>query len=120
MRVIMTDPDTGVKYKIEPFDNGLCFRVFKSISHRKGEKTRNGHEVKKDWSFTEKYPSSLDHAVSMVIDMMLNDPKGKAELAIKPDNAYKNIKRYLDDMTEKIIASIIVEEMEQINGQHED
>lgn len=109
MKIIINDPSTNKKYKIEPFDNGLCWRIFRSIEHRKGEKTRNGHEVNKEWSFTEKYPVSLDEAIRLTLAMMMQDKDDDTVFDIKPDAISRTVRKAIDDMADRIIQYIVLE-----------
>lgn len=110
MKIILQDPDTNELYKIEPFDNGLCYRIFKNVEHKKGAATRNGHVVKNDWSFTEKYPCSLSHAIGIVIEMMLCNKDSDTAINSNPDDIRKAVNKYFKNMTQKIIESIEIKE----------
>lgn len=110
MQIILEDPDTGDLYKIEPFDNGLCYRIFRNVEHMKGKKTRNGRTVKNDWAFTEKYPTSIAHAVSLVLEMMLCNKNNETVIRVRPNGIKKTLSKYFEDMTQHVISSIKIKE----------
>lgn len=108
MRVTLTAPDTGRKWKIEPLDNGLCYQMF--VTPMKGAKNpRTGKKVKSEWTFTGKYPQDLPHGIKLMIEGMLNDPNGKAEIECDPKHLTKTFKKTMDDYIQKVIDSVTVE-----------
>lgn len=109
MRVIMTAPDSGRKWKLEPVDNGLCYQLY--VSPVKGAKNpRTGEPVKSNWTTTGKYPTTLSNGIECMIDMMLNDPNGKQNLECDPRYLNKTFKKTMDEYINKVIDSIIIEE----------
>ena len=79
MIVILESPTGKRKWKIEPYDNGLCFKISKTpigIVDVDGVlRNRDGKEIKQGWLDCRLYPTKLEHAVEKVVDLMLADPE---------------------------------------------
>lgn len=105
MEVIITNPANGRKYRIKPDSNGLCYQLFQTSTLKKGEKARNGKEVKHQWQPTGKYPSSILHGLELVNDLMLKDPQCDEVLEFEAGDIKrldKYIKSHLKQMAESI------------------
>lgn len=85
MILILTNPNTGRKWKIAPSDNGLDFQIFKEQT-KKGSKSKSGKTIKSEWIFTGKYPSTFTDAIKMTLDLMMSDPDDKTELTLDAIN----------------------------------
>jgi hypothetical protein len=77
MIIIVKNPVNGRRYKIEPMDSGLCFQIFKEPLST--DVSKNGKPIKSDWLSCEKYPTTIDHAINLCVEMMMLD-KGHEEL----------------------------------------
>lgn len=112
MRVIATAPDTGRRWKLEPFDNGLCYQLF--VEPMKGAiNPRTGEAVKAEWTFTGKYPVSLSQGIKMMVDGMLADPNGTATIECDPKYLTKTVKKTIGDYVDKVIQSVEIDMAEQ-------
>ena len=78
------------RYEIRVADNALCFEIFEM---------REGKDGKMKWQFTQKYPTNLKHACTMVFDMSLKSEGG----AIK---GLKAMKEFIEDTEKRIINAI--------------
>lgn len=104
----MTAPDTGRRWKIEPFDNGLCFQLF--VSPMKGAKNpKTGKPVKSEWAFTGKYPTDLPTGIECAVRGMLSDPNGKESIDCDPKHLTKTFKKSMDEYIQKVIDSVEIE-----------
>lgn len=56
-------------YRIKPYENGLCWEVFK---YREVKSTKDG-SVRMDWVSTGKYPSNYGQALQIVYELMLKE-----------------------------------------------
>lgn len=80
MIVILESPTGKRKWRIEPFDSGMCFKILKTpIGYVDTDgvlrSKKNGKEIKGEWIDCKIYPSTLEYAVEKVIDLMLADPE---------------------------------------------
>lgn len=109
MRIILTAPDTGRKYKLEPLDNGLCYQIF--VTPLKGTiSAKTGKKIKSEWTFTGSYPSTIEHGIKMMIEKMLSDPHGKSDIECDPKHLTKIFKKKMDEYIEQVISSIDTKE----------
>lgn len=114
MKVILKDPTTNKRWKIEPLANGQCFQIWKEPDYTvdsEGKRIgKNGKEIKEDWVFTEKYPSDLYQAVWTTVSLMIKDPSSDLDIDLEEVNniseALKELKKSIDSMTKKIVSGI--------------
>lgn len=83
MIVTLTSPTSGRRWKITPLANGLCYQIFKEQTKEIGSKLKSGKVIKNAWVDTGRYPSTLDHAIAMTVDLMLKDPDDQVEFAFE-------------------------------------
>ena len=105
MEIIVTDEDTGRKYKLVPDSSGLCFQLWRTTLLKKGEKAKNGKAVKNEWQFTSKYPRSLDHGLYLIYDLMMKDPERPGTLTWDCeacDKLHDYVKKELKKMAKSI------------------
>lgn len=109
--VIITNPSNGRKYKIVPDSNGLCFQLFQTSLLKKGEKAKNGKEVKNEWQSTGKYPSSILHGLEIVNELMLKDPNYDKKDVIEFDAGdIKRLDKYIKSHIKQMAESIEVKD----------
>ena len=80
MLIILESPTGKRKWKIEPLDSGLCFKISKTpigIVDTDGvwRSKKNGRTVKKDWIDLPCYPTTLESAIEKVVNLMIADPE---------------------------------------------
>lgn len=109
MVIIVTDPGTNKRYKLKPLDNGLCFQLF--VSQEQGTKSKRGKEIKHEWKFTEKYPSNLADGLRTIVEMIIKDPDNNSNVIEieKLNTAARTIDKHLDEICDKLLASVLVE-----------
>lgn len=56
-------------FKIKPYSNGLCWEVWELRPAKK--KTANYDGPDEVWQFTDKYPSTFEHALLIVYELSL-------------------------------------------------
>jgi hypothetical protein len=107
MVVIFESPTGKRKWRIEPYDNGMCFRILKSpigVIEQDGvmRSRKNGKEIKGEWIDCHRFPVTLDQAVAMVVNLMLADPDDTVKLEFHgidmKQGMEKIFKRWLKDV----------------------
>lgn len=71
VQIIAYNPATGRKWRIRPYSNGLCYVIEKSPLGTVNPK--NGQKIKSEYVSCEKYPVTLDRAISLMQQLMLTD-----------------------------------------------
>ena len=84
MIVTVESPTGNRKWRVEPIDNGLCWRLMKS-SMKKGAK----HE----WINCECYSATFDGAMKNLIERMICDPDDPCDLGFPPEDMKKSVAR---------------------------
>lgn len=98
MIVTLTDPSNNRKWQIRPFDNGLCYAIYKEPLLNEEGKDKKGREVKEPWLFTRKYPHTMSDAIKLTCKLMMNDPDNLVEISVSSksaDDISKEIGRFL-------------------------
>ena len=84
------------RFEVRPYGNGLCWEIFE---YRK-VKARDGHDYM-DWVSTGKYPSTLGHALRIILDDLLKDGdspiRGLKATSKKVEEIYKRIEKVVED-----------------------
>ena len=104
LKIDIVSPSGRRKWRIEPYDNGLCFRILKTPMgvERNGRLyAKNGKEIKSEWVNCEKYPTSIDSALEHVVDLMLADPDDPTELEFDAADVRKAATRVLREYIKK-------------------
>lgn len=104
MQVTITDPDTGKRYRIRPL-NGLCY----ALDCTPSKKNNKGEDAKSEFTFTGKYPSSINHGIELALGLMLADPDGKGSIDIDTKHAVRELKKHYQKMTDSVIASVTIQ-----------
>lgn len=99
MQVIVTNPNNGRKWRLRPYQNGLCLMIEKSPISKVNPK--NGREVKSEFVSCDRYPSTWQQGIRMMLQMALMDPEDGEELFI--DNIEKTISMFDVAMEKKIL-----------------
>ena len=86
MIITIESPSGNRKWRLEPFDNGLCWRLLK---------TPINPEAKQEWINCECYHSTLPAALEALVDRMLKDPDDPTTLEFKAEDIKKQSMRVL-------------------------
>lgn len=81
MKITITNPNNGRRWRLRPYTNGLCLLIEKSPIAKVNPK--NGQPVKSEFVSCDKYPSSWEHGMATMLAMMVNDPDDPGELEIE-------------------------------------
>lgn len=106
MDVILTDTESGVKYRISPSSNMLSWQIYRQpVGILKDGKlmSKNGKEIKAEWTSMEKYPSTLYLAVLMVQEMIFKDSERMVEIEMSRDSGIDSFGSWLKEMAEAIV-----------------
>lgn len=104
MIITLTNPNTGRRWKIKPYSNGLCYEVHRET---KGEIGKNGKPIKSEFTFTGKYPNTLEDAIRTTINMMLTDPDDKTKIDLSASSS-RTMSRHFNEAIDKFIEGITV------------
>ena len=102
MIITIESPSGKRKWRLEPFDNGLCWRLLKTSINPK---------AKSQWINCECYPTTLPGALKALVDRMLKDPEDPVALDFKAEDVEKQAMRVLKAWLKQ--AGIEVENHEQ-------
>lgn len=113
MILIFQSPTGKRKWKIEPHDNGLCFEISKTPIMTVGvdgvARSKSGKVIKREWIPCHRYPTDLEHAVEMVVDLMLADPDDDITLEFSgidmKTGMNRVFKKWLKEVKEGLIAA---------------
>lgn len=105
MEIIVNHVEGKCKYKLLPYDNGLCWQIWKSVDGKKGTKAKNGHVIKSDWIFTGKYPSTIEYGLELIYNMMMMDSDDKVEF---DSSDAKALRKFIRDSIKKFVDKIEV------------
>lgn len=108
MEIIVTDQNSGRKYKLRPDNGGMCFQLWRTSDTEKGKKAKNGHEVKNEWQFTGKYPTSVCDGLSCIYKMMELDSSDG--VIIELGNDISKLDKYIKNKMKQIADSIELKE----------
>lgn len=89
MEIIFTNPVNGRKWKLKPYNNGLCLSIYRQPL---GEISRSGLEIKSDFVPIDHYPSTWAQGIRSVLRLMCLDTKEDETIDID----------WSDDLEEKI------------------
>ena len=115
MLIILESPTGKRKWKIEPLDSGLCFKISKTpigIIDTDGvwRSKKNGRTVKKEWIDLPCYPTTIESAVEKVVDFMIADPEDEVTYQFSGIDMKKEMTRIFDKWLKKILKEVKVEE----------
>lgn len=107
MIVIFESPTGMRKWKIEPFDNGLCFKISKTpIGYVDSDgvlrSKKNGKEIKEDWIDCRIYPTTMEHSIEKVVDLMLADPEDQIEVQFSGIDMRKGMEKIFKAWFKKV------------------
>lgn len=99
LQVVVTNPNNGRKWRLRPYQNGLCLMIEKSPISKVNPK--NGREVKSEFVSCDRYPSTWQQGVRMMLQMALMDPEDSEELVI--DDIEKDFGMFDIAMEKKVL-----------------
>lgn len=99
MQLILRNGKDGRRWRIRPYQNGMCLQIDKSPMQKVNPK--NGREIKSEFVSCERYPSTWPAAVATVVKLMLSDPEDEATFEVDASEIEKGI--------EEIIAGKVAE-----------
>ena len=113
MILTFESPTGRRKWKIEPYSSGLCFKIYKSpigwVDADGIVRNRNGQPIKTQWTEVGMYPTTIDRAVELVVDMMIADPDDTVTFEFHGLDMRKGMnrvfKKWLDEVKEKVMVS---------------
>lgn len=104
MKITITNPNNGRRWRLRPYTNGLCLLIEKSPISKVNPK--NGKTIKSEFVSCDRYPSTWDYGLEAMLHMMMNDPEDGAELKIDdPADASEK----LNDTFERWLSNVKVE-----------
>lgn len=71
MRVTLTNPATGRRWRLRPYSNGQCLLIERTPESDVNPK--NGRPVKSEWVSCDKYPVDVEFGVETMVRMALMD-----------------------------------------------
>lgn len=80
MKITITNPNNGRRWRLRPHPNGLCLLIEKSPLAKVNPK--NGKPVKSEFVSCDKYPSTWDYGLATMLALMTKDPEDEGELEI--------------------------------------
>ena len=86
MIITIESPSGNRKWRLEPFDNGLCWRLLKSSIDPK---------AKSKWIDCTCYHSSLASALEALVERMLKDPEDPVSLEFTGVDIKRSVVRVL-------------------------
>lgn len=108
MIIIVEDFKTGKRFKVT--GNGNEFMVYRKAEGELVDgklMTKNGKEMKNEWTFTGLYPTTLGSAVYHCVNMLLADPDDQDAVHVEAEKARiqfgKILKARLDQIEAKVI-----------------
>lgn len=110
MDIIVEDKRTGKQYLIK--SAGVEFMIYKKAEGLMVDgklMTKNGKELKNEWTFTGLYPTTLGSAVYHCVNMLLGDPDDKDTVVIEAEKARIQFGKILKTRLDEIEAHIIEE-----------
>lgn len=78
MQIVMTNPANGRKWRLRPYQNGLCLMIEKSPISKVNPK--NGKEVTSEFVSCDRYPNSWPQGIGMILKMALMDTDDNDEI----------------------------------------
>jgi len=93
MVIQITKTDGSPAYEIRPYDNGLCWQIYKYRDHKDGT---SGFEP------TGNYPGSLDYALDLIAERIIKNATISTDLA----NSAKATRRALADWKVAVLGDI--------------
>lgn len=114
MILIFQSPTGNRKWKIAPHENGLCFKIYKTPIGLMGAdgivRNKDGKEVKCEWTDCRRYPTTMEHAIEMVVDLMLSDPEDDIALEFSGIDMRKGMerifKKWLKEVKEGLVEPV--------------
>ena len=80
MQVVITNPNNGRRWRLRPYQNGLCLMIEKSPISKVNPK--NGREIKSEFVSCDRYPGSWEQGIRMMLQLAIMDPEDDATLVI--------------------------------------
>lgn len=80
MQIVVTNPNNGRKWRLRPYPNGLCLVIEKSPLAKVNPK--NGKEIKSEFVSCDRYPSTWQQGIRMMLQLALMDPEDDEQLHI--------------------------------------
>lgn len=110
MQVILKDPRPPYrKWMIKPYDNGMCWMLYKQNLIPKGKLTKNKKKSANEWLFTGKYPTSLVGALESALRAMAADPEVEGEYEY-PAKEVEGINRVLRKTLHELATNVELKE----------
>lgn len=114
MIVILESPTGKRKWKIEPYDNGMCFKISKTpvgVVELDGvmRSRKNGKEITGEWIDCRRFPVTLEHAVEMVVDLMLADPDDDVKLEFSGIDMRKGMNKIFKNWLKDVMKTLEVQ-----------
>ena len=104
MKITITNPNNGRRWRLRPYTNGLCLLIEKSPISKVNPK--NGKAVKSEFVSCDRYPSTWDDGLRTMLRMMMEDPEDGAELEI---GDLADASEKLNDTFEQWLSNVKVE-----------
>ena len=104
MKITITNPNNGRRWRLRPYTNGLCLLIEKSPISKVNPK--NGKAVKSEFVSCDRYPSTWDDGLRTMLRMMMEDPEDGAELEI---DDLADASEKLNDTFEQWLSNVKVE-----------
>lgn len=111
MKIIVEDKKTGKQFLVK--GSGTEFMVYrKAEGTMKDGKlmTKNGKELKNEWTFTGLYPSTIGSAVYHCMNMILADPDDQDSVHVEAEKARIQFGKILKTRLDQIEAHIMKED----------
>lgn len=110
MVIIVEDSKTGKQYKVVGAGNEfMVYRKAEGVEVDGKLMTKNGKELKNEWTFTGLYPSTIGSAVYHCMNMILADPDDPDDVHVEAEKARIQFGKILKDRLECITTKMIVE-----------
>lgn len=110
MNIIVEDSKTGKQLMVKADDNQ--YMIYKKVEGELVDgkmMTKNGKEMKNEWTFTGMYPTTLGSAVYHCVNMFLADPSDQDSVHIEAEKARIQFGKILKTRLDQIEAHIMKE-----------
>ena len=110
MVIIVEDKKTGKQFKAVPATD--CYMVYRKAEGEMVDgklMTKNGKEMKNEWTFTGLYPATIGSAVYHCVNLILCDPDDDDAVHVDAEKARVQFGKILKDKLDQIEARVIEE-----------
>ena len=104
MKITITNPNNGRRWRLRPYSNGLCLLIEKSPISKVNPK--NGKPIKSEFVSCDKYPSTWSQGLKTLLNLMMNDPEDETEMEI---GDLKEAPAALEDVFNTWLSKVTVE-----------